>query len=142
VLDRQDYERYLNTLTPEEKELLNAQTNYYEITFQNKGGLVMPIILQFEFVDGTTELVRIPAEIWKITSDEVTKIFPLEKEIRQITLDPFLETADVDTDNNYYPPRPEGPSRFELYRSKMMQRQRENPMQRAQRAKSAERGSN
>lgn len=142
ALDRQDYERYLRTLTPEEKELLNAQTNYYEITFRNKGGLVMPIILQFEYVDGTTELIRIPAEIWKINSDEVTKIFPLDKEVRQITLDPFLETADVDTDNNYFPPRPQSPSRFELYRSKMMQRQGENPMQQEQRAQSVEGGSN
>ncbi len=142
VLDRQEYQRYLNSLSAEEIALLEKQTNYYEITFENKGGLVMPLILQFEYADGSEELIRIPAEIWKITSDKVTKVFPTEKEIRQITLDPFLETADVNTQNNYFPPKPQGPSRFELFRSKSMQRDRENPMQRRQRAEAAEGGSN
>jgi hypothetical protein len=52
--------------------------------------------------------------------------------VKQIMLDPFLETADVETGNNYYPPRQQM-NRFELY--KRNNRKRENPMQRDEKAK-------
>ena len=29
----------------------------------------MPVILEFEYVDGTKEVVRIPAELWKSNND-------------------------------------------------------------------------
>lgn len=132
TLDVQDYERYLATLSEEEKELLADGRNYYELTFKNKGGLVMPIILQFEFEDGTTEDHYIPAEIWRKNSEQVSKVFTTEKTIRQITLDPYLETADTDRSDNYFPAKQEM-NRFELFK----QSRRgggENPMQRAKRA--------
>ena len=97
----------------------------------------MPVILEFEYVDGTTEVFRIPAEIWKFGSDKVTKVFPTDKEVKSIVLDPFLETADIDTNNNYYPTR-QAISRFETFKSGPRQRggrSGENPMQRANRAK-------
>ncbi len=132
VLDREDYNKYLKNLNTEEKELLNSNTNYYEIQFSNIGGLVMPIILEFEFIDGSTELMRIPSEIWKQNSKKIKKIFILENEVVNIKLDPFLETADVDMNNNYWPPRNE-PTRFQLF--KQNQIKKENPMQRDLRSK-------
>ena len=137
ALDKEEYNKYLNSLDPEMKNQLGSDKNYYEIEIEKLGGLIMPVILQFEYVDGTKEDIRIPAEIWKLKPDNaVTKVFPTDKEIKQITLDPYLETADIDTGNNYFPPRPEEASRFELFKG----RQRfgpggENPMQRANRAK-------
>ena len=93
----------------------------------------MPLILQFEYVDGTTELQRIPAEIWKLEQEEIKKVFTTTKEIKRIILDPFLETADTDTYNNYYP-REQQMSRFEMFKSRA-RGGRENPMQRDKRAK-------
>jgi len=93
----------------------------------------MPIILEFEYKDGTTHVERIPAEIWKMDTESVTKVFPTEKEVKRITLDPFLETADVDTSDNHYPPRAEA-DRFELFKQSK-RRTRDNPMQRANKAK-------
>ncbi|MFW6131105.1 MAG: M1 family metallopeptidase [Candidatus Aminicenantaceae bacterium] len=98
--DEKQYKKYLESLTEEEKKILNAGYNYYEITFSNKGGMVMPIILRFEFKDGSEEIVRIPAQIWHRRNDSVKKVFAYKKEIQNITLDPYLETADVDTVNN------------------------------------------
>ncbi len=132
ILDREDYNNYLKTLNTEEKKLLNSNTNYYEIQFSNIGGLVMPIILEFEFIDGTTELIRIPSEIWKQNSEKIKKIFILKKEVVNIKLDPFLETADVDMNNNYWPPRNE-PTRLQLFKQNEIKK--ENPMQRDLRSK-------
>ncbi|MBH75554.1 MAG: aminopeptidase [Flavobacteriales bacterium] len=135
ILDRDEYNYYINSLDDEEKEILNSNKNYYEIQFSNIGGLVMPIILKFNYTDGTSETIRIPAEIWKRNSETITKVFILDKEINDIILDPFLETADVDKNNNYWPPRNE-PTRFQLF--KYNRPYQENPMQRDKRAKERE----
>ena len=75
----------------------------------------MPIILKFIYQDSTEEDIRIPAEIWRKNNEEVSKIFVTDKVIKQINLDPYLETADIDRSNNYYPSQPVM-SRFDLFR--------------------------
>ncbi len=129
-LDKQEYQNYYNSLSAEDKAFLNKGYNLYEITFKNIGGLVMPLILEFEYIDGSKEERRIPAEIWRKNHDKVQKVFITEKEVKQITFDPYLELADTDTSNNYWPPK-STPSRFELFKQKSMG---ENPMQRSNRA--------
>ena len=131
ILDKEDYSKYMKNLDPDEKEILKSDKNYYELHFSNIGGLVMPIILEFTFVDRTTEVIRIPAEIWKKNSKEVKKIFILDKEVANVRLDPFLETADVDLNNNSWPARNE-PTRFQIFKEN--DKKKENPMQRAFRA--------
>ncbi|MEN9611911.1 MAG: hypothetical protein RLZZ628_2725 [Bacteroidota bacterium] len=132
ALDKKDYDKYMASLGAEEKALLqNGAKNYYEVTFEMVGDLVMPIIVELEAVDGTKTLHRIPAEIWRKGDKKVTKIFQSDKEIKQIVVDPYLETADTDVSNNYFPPKLQ-PSRFELF--KMRNPETENPMQRAKRA--------
>ena len=131
ILDKEDYIKYMKNLDADEKEILKSDKNYYELHFSNIGGLVMPIILEFTFVDRTTEVIRIPAEIWKKNSKEVKKIFILDKEVANVRLDPFLETADVDLNNNSWPARNE-PTRFQIFKEN--DKKKENPMQRAFRA--------
>ena len=79
ILDREDYSNYLKNLDDSEKQILDSDKNYYEMQFSNIGGLVMPIILEFIYVDGTKKNIRIPAEIWKKNSNSVKKVFILEK---------------------------------------------------------------
>jgi len=100
--EKKEYEKYLKSLTREEKKLLNAKDNYYEVTVTNKGGMVMPVILKLEFLDGSKKVIRIPAEIWRKDNDRITKVIATKKAIKHITMDPFLETADVDTKNNQW----------------------------------------
>lgn len=133
ALDIQEYNEYADKLSEEDKALLNSGLNYYEIEFKKIGGLAMPVIIEFEYEDGTTHVERIPAEIWKMDSETVTKVFPSEKAVKRITLDPFLETADVDTSNNHYPPQAKA-DRFDMYK-KNKKRSRDNPMQRDNKAK-------
>lgn len=133
AIDKADYKTFITNLSAEDKALLESGKQYYQINFSNKGGIVMPIILKFDFVDGTSEERRIPVEIWRMKSDKVSKVFVTDKEVKQITLDPYLETADVDSDNNYYP-RVERPSRFQIFKDQPRTQQGENPMQRAKRA--------
>jgi len=129
-LDREEYEELMGTLEEDEKALLEKNLNLYEITFENIGGLVMPLLLEFEFEDGTREMRVIPVEIWKRSTPTVTKVFMTEKPVVRIALDPYLETADVDVSNNYWPPTPQ-PTRFDLFKSR--KNNSENPMQRAKR---------
>ena len=131
-LDKKAYERYAKSLSDKEKKYFAKNDNYYEITFENKGGLVMPIIVQLNFKDGTNELHRIPAEIWRYDSESVTKTFATKKEVESITLDPYVETADVETANNHYPPKAEM-SKFQIYKYK--KRPSQNTMQKANSAK-------
>jgi aminopeptidase N len=138
-LDRKEYETYYNKLSNDEKVMLKSGHNFYEITFENIGGLVMPLIVEFEYIDGTKDVRRIPAEIWKMDPHlQVTKVFVTKKEVKQITLDPYLETADTDENNNYFPAK-QVLNRFELYQQKERKGRygsdTENPMQRAARDK-------
>jgi hypothetical protein len=131
ALDRVEYDEYINKLNDKEKELLSKKMLYYQVTIENKGGLIMPLIFELEFKDGNKRRIQIPAEIWKRSEQEVTKVFACEKEVVSILLDPQLETADVDLSNNAWPPRVV-PTRFELFKESQG-RSRENQMQRAKR---------
>lgn len=130
-LDIKEYESFLARMNEEEKAIIAAQKNYYQVTVENVGGLIMPLIFELEFVDGTTRKIHIPAEIWKLSEPSVTKVFATDKEVKRITLDPSLETADVDLSNNQWPTKV-SPTRFELFKERQ-QPAEENPMQRAKR---------
>jgi hypothetical protein len=114
---RNSYNSSNKKLKQWERDLLVDERNFYIVDFENKGGLVMPIIVELTYADKTTELVRIPAEIWRKNSKKVSKLFISEQEITAITIDPNWETADVDINNNYWPARPIKSS-FELYKRK------------------------
>ena len=94
-----------------------ASANLYEVSFLNKGGLVMPIILEFTFADGTKETQRLPAQIWRKNENKVTKVFLTSKKAVSIQLDPMRETADIDESNNKWP-NVSAPSKFALFKSK------------------------
>lgn len=113
--DRKEYQRYLTSLSEAERNILQAGLHFYQITFSNEGGLVMPIILQFNYEDGTSEIERLPAEIWRQDEKEAMKVFIKEKAVLNIVVDPFLETADTDVSDNYFPEQ-DIPSRFELFK--------------------------
>jgi len=112
--DKKKYTKYLEKLSGSERAILESNFNYYQLSFSNKGGLVMPLILKFTFKDKTSETMRIPAEIWKSNNYNISKVFFFEKEVISIELDPNLETADTDISNNSWP-RKIVPTRFELY---------------------------
>lgn len=121
------YDIKVGGLSEELQMIMKKGWHYYQITFSNIGGLVMPIILQFEYADNTKEEIRIPAEIWSKNAEEVTKLFPSEKEIINISLDPYFETADTDTYNNYWPPK-SPTSRFRLFKDRNPLGNGKNPM--------------
>ena len=77
----------------------------------------MPIIIEWAFKDGTTEIQRIPAQIWRKNEQAITKAFIKDKEVQSIRLDPMRETADINESNNMWPLR-QIPTRFELFKSK------------------------
>ena len=111
---KESYVEFEQSLTDKQKELLNGGYNFYQLDFENIGGLVMPIILEFTFGDNTTEVIRIPAEIWKSNNFNVSKVFIFQKEVTSVLMDPFLETADTELDNNSWPAKIVS-SRFNIF---------------------------
>ena len=99
-----DASQYLeqNGLTVAQENL--AKANYlYEITFNKPGGLVMPILVEYTYADGSTMSERYPVQIWRKNDNSYTRVLTSEKEIVGIQVDPNEETADVNTTNNTWP---------------------------------------
>jgi len=113
--DQRRYENYLKGLSDRERSWIEAGGYFYQLDFSNRGGMVMPLVLQFTFENGERELIRIPAEIWSSNNLETSKVFRFDSRVTSIELDPYLETADCDMGNNYWPSRKEE-NRFELFK--------------------------
>jgi len=97
-----EYKTKYDNLSERKKALLDESKYFYQLDFTNVGGLVMPIILQFNYSDDTSEIIKLPAEVWK-KEDSISKVFITDKEIKQVILDPNKELADTDKSNNYWP---------------------------------------
>jgi hypothetical protein len=89
----------------------------YELSFSNKGGLVMPVIVEFTYKDGTKEIDRIPAQIWRHNELKTSKFYVKDKEVASILIDPLRETADIDTSNNTWGGKAKE-SKFKVYKAK------------------------
>ncbi len=124
----------------EETKAKLAGKIFYELKFTNKGGLVMPIILEWTYKDGTKEVEKIPAQIWRKNEKGITKVFMKDKEVTSVRLDPMRETADIDESNNKWPSVPQ-PSKFTLFKQEAGGRRatssgpQKNPMQNAKEKK-------
>ncbi len=120
------YEDFFATLNDKEKSLINKDYNFYLVNLKNKGGLVMPVIFKLEYADGTSEIVRIPAEIWRYNNFEVSKMLVSKKEAKNIILDPNLETADADLTNNSWK-KTLVPTRFQVFKAGQQPRRVPSP---------------
>ncbi len=133
---RDAYQRFVESLTDEDRAMIDSHKNFYTVRLKNLGGLVMPVVLLAKYEDGSEQVIRLPAEIWQRNAVETSTGFISNKLLTSIELDPYREVADANRDNNYFPPKFE-PSRFQLYKSSGRERRRggegENPMQAAKR---------
>lgn len=112
-----------------------ADKHFYEVSCSNKGGLVMPLIIEWTYTDGTKEVDRIPAQIWRKDEAHVTKVFMKNKEVASIKLDPMRETADINETNNNWP-KIDVVSKFQLFKLKQQRARGQSnglsPMKKAQ----------
>ncbi|MEJ7701094.1 MAG: hypothetical protein WKF71_15825 [Pyrinomonadaceae bacterium] len=115
-VERQNYQAFVGSLDEVEKSILNSGYFFYTVDLKNVGGLVMPLIFKVEYMDGSSEQIRIPAEIWRYNNFNVSKLIATKKEAKAIVLDPNLETADADLENNFFPRRTV-PTRFQTFKS-------------------------
>lgn len=107
----------------------------YQLDFENIGGLVMPIILEFSFEDGSKLTDKIPAQIWRKNENSASKTYYFDKKLASVQLDPLRETADIDLSNNFWGTIPEPQSKFQVFKQKAEEARRGasrgtlNPMQ-------------
>jgi hypothetical protein len=142
--DTTKYETKIPASTPEamtDAEKDKYRNRYeYELTLSNRGGLVMPIIIEWTYKDGSKEITRIPAQVWRLNENKVVKTFVLDKEVASIKLDPNRETADINESNNSWNTMPQ-PSKFTLFKQRVgapragQQQPGANPMQKAKEKK-------
>ena len=89
-----------------EDESANGETlgsdHYYQLKFTNDGGLPTPLIVEFEYVDGSSEELTYPAEVWRM-GDQFNKVVKLNKELAKVTFDPENVLTDTDVSNNVWP---------------------------------------
>lgn len=124
--DREGFKKFIDGLKEEERALLKNASRFYVVDFRNLGGLVMPILAKITFTDGSSEELRMPAEIWRFDAKDVSKLIVTDKEIASIEIDPQLETADTDRDNNFFPRKLE-PAQMKIFK----QEKKKNAMQKA-----------
>ncbi|NOY48105.1 MAG: M1 family peptidase [Chlorobi bacterium] len=110
-------EYLMDNFTAEERKSIKEPKYFYNVTFEKPGGLVMPLIVEYSYADGTKEKVTYPAQIWRLNDNEISKAIASDKEIIAINVDPDLETADVDTSNNSWPKEVKQ-SQFDKFKSK------------------------
>ncbi len=126
--------RYENFETLNDSAFDKVKGKYvYELQFVNKGGTPMPIIIQWNYADGSSEIDRIHAYVWKLNEKQVTKTFMKAKKVTSVLLDPYRETCDINEKNNSWNIMPE-PSKFDVFKTKAAVRGQsagENPMQKA-----------
>ncbi|MGI4022543.1 MAG: M1 family metallopeptidase [Janthinobacterium lividum] len=130
-LTKESYQAMYNALSPEEKQFYESKNYFYQLTLSNVGGNVMPVIIEWTYTDGTKDVDRISAYLWRKNEQKVTKVFAKTKEVKSVKLDPYRETADINEDNNSWP-RTLTPSRFELFKQQTLPRgatSGANPMQ-------------
>jgi hypothetical protein len=110
-------EYLMDNFTEAERKNIKSPKYFYNITFEKPGGLVMPIIVEYTYADGSKERITYPAQIWRHNDKQVTRAMATQKEIVSIEIDPDLETADIDTSNNSWPKEIKQ-SKFEQFKSK------------------------
>ena len=140
---RKAFEKFKSELKDKDKEMFDSNNRFYRVELKNVGGLIMPVILMITFEDDSTREIRIPAEIWRVDNTKCETMFIADKKVKRIELDPYRETADIDRENNFYPPQLE-PTRFQLFKQQRTGRGggggpggEDNPMQRANKAAEA-----
>lgn len=132
--DREKYKKMLADLKPQEKRLLKTNKHLTVVSFENKGGAIMPILVQLHLKNGKKESHKIPAEIWKKNHDSVSKLFVTRHPVERVLIDPSEQTADADQGNNAWPPL----IKEELFTLERKNKDFNNDMKRAQEKKAAE----
>ena len=123
--EKKKYEGLLKELTADhiDPALLKLARNFYLIEFSNVGGLLTPLILKLDYTDGSTEEMKLPAEIWRFNTEKAAKLIVTKKELKAVTFDPRHELVDCDIENNFWPRRPVK-TKFQLFKEETAK----NPM--------------
>ena len=98
----------------EERAKLKSPNYFYEVTFEKPGDMLMPIIVELTFEDGTTQMNTFPVQIWRKNNQTASRVFATEKAVKKIVIDPKLQTADIDVTNNTWP-KEAGISKFDQF---------------------------
>lgn len=107
--DRNSYSEFMDDLTEVDKtafeRALAENPHFYFVDFENVGGLVMPIPVTLTYEDGTQSETVIPAEIWRMNNERVTRLFVEKKRVVGFEVDAAHRIGDANPTNNAFPSR-------------------------------------
>ncbi|KVV14411.1 aminopeptidase N [Flavobacterium sp. TAB 87] len=104
VAQMQPLVSYINeNFSRDEKATIKKPKYFYEVEFNKPGGMIMPILVELTYEDGSKEEFKYPAQIWRKNNSSAKKVYATEKAIKTIQIDPKLLTADIDVTNNVWP---------------------------------------
>jgi len=98
------FEKMIADLKPRERKLLKTTKSFTVVDFENKGGVIMPLLVELHLEGGRKQEEVIAAEIWKLDAQRVSKLFVTSKPVIKVVIDPLKQTADVNLTNNVWPP--------------------------------------
>ena len=115
--EKENYQKYYQGLSNTEK--YNMAENYYvyKLHVNNIGGLIMPVLVQALYADGSEEIRKIPVETWLKSEAKTQVYFKSTVPVLQFIIDPENNTADTDMSNNSYP-KQEVLSKFQDFKKK------------------------
>ncbi len=115
--EKKKFEALIKELKEEKIDpaLLQTKRNFYVLEFSNVGGLLTPLILKIDYTDGSSEELKLPAEIWRFNTEKASKLLLTAKELKSVTFDPRQELVDTDVENNFWPRRLVK-SKFQLFK--------------------------
>ncbi|WP_224483592.1 M1 family metallopeptidase [Robertkochia aurantiaca] len=111
-------EYLMDNFSAAERAKLKNPKYFYQITFEKPGGIPMPLIVEYNYKDGSSEIVKYPAQVWRKNDKQLNKVLATDKELESVVVDPRAETADIDTENNQWPRKVED-SDFDKFKKKV-----------------------
>ena len=75
-----------NNFTSDELKEIKAPKYFYEVEFEKPGGLVMPLIVEYSYSDGSSEIVKYQAQVWRKNDLYVRKVIHSNKELIELKL--------------------------------------------------------
>lgn len=74
----------------------------YVITLRNAGEVPMPVVMEISYEDGSSEIVRLPVQIW-YRGNTWNHLLRTDKELKSVEIDPDKVLPDVNFANDTWP---------------------------------------
>jgi hypothetical protein len=85
------------------QQTTHGDDTHVVVTYGNHTRMIMPLMVQFTFNDGTTKDVRYPADVWRTDLTSYTASYDFAgKTVTRIAIDSTMDLPDGNRSNNVW----------------------------------------